>query len=447
MHYGYLSDATPADIPRMGKDGDYVQFGLQEYSKSIKSMYKLIAQEELSFRDQQAILTTCLLFTCLSVLQRRQLQAFMHVKSGIRLIKHWRLNNEDIYKENKQAVDMLLLAFTGLDTQIRPYLSGQQAILQWEDDDIIYSSSLDQGPFESLFEAYFDLEVIFNKLLRLYSLINSPEELNRQIQTLVCLTRTWDERFSQLLLTTCLTASEVEALDLIQLRRGWARSIMWPFTTPHLGNNNAEDELSPLWLELIHLAERVLARESSHSAGHQEYKAPPKHPVFALHSTTTEVLYFVTSRCRDPIIRRQALRLIQLNPRREGICEGMAAAKMLQNMIEIEEQGCPRSVGYDYSYSSSLYSPDTFHTSSSSSAPNSSSPFSDTGNGHERSIRPSTTPTHMPCSEKGKWVCEMHRIIDTQYHLLTERQLRMLNWTAEDRLLDRPGREFVVSWW
>ncbi|OKL61973.1 hypothetical protein UA08_02563 [Talaromyces atroroseus] len=65
IHHCYLSDVTPCDIPRATADSSGIEFGLREFNKAIKWMYKLIAQEQITFRDQQAILTTCILFTCL----------------------------------------------------------------------------------------------------------------------------------------------------------------------------------------------------------------------------------------------------------------------------------------------------------------------------------------------------------------------------------------------
>jgi hypothetical protein len=62
-------------------------------------------------------------------------------------------------------------------------------------------------------------------------------------------------------------------------------------------------------------------------------------------------------------------------------------------------------------------------------------------------VTAATTARKSQCSERGKWVCEKHRIVETHFLLFTERQIKIVIWTGEDCELNRKGREMVLTWW
>jgi hypothetical protein len=476
IHHSYLSDETPSDVPRVGTN-NHIEFGLSEFNKAIKSMSALMTQKELSTQDQQAILTICVLFTGLSSLQGRQSQAFMHVKNGLRMIYHWRLNNRVITPEDKNAVDMLLLTFVKLDTQIRPYLVGQESLLQWTDEDIIAALS-PQRTFQTIFEAYFDLEVFSNKLFRLNFNAYSFKQLSLEIELLRNQGEIWDGQFTQLLSMITPTASELDALDFIRLRREYARAIVSCLVIN--AEDNVHDDLLLIYKAIIDLARKVLQKDSYTPRYGVPDSQKLEHPIFVLGSTIIEPLFFTATRCREPILRRQALHLLRLCPRREGICEGMMASKIVQKVIEVEEQECARCVDWHNHHPASAATPPSPPPSPSSqflpirTSPHPQSNFratSESMNVILNHLDIPTSPVDYPitpktrvgkiaasrtkkteirksqCSGKGKWVCEKHRVVETQFLLFTERQIKIVIWTGEDFELNRKGREMVLTWW
>lgn len=481
IHHSYLSDETPSDVPRI-RTNNHIEFGLSEFNKAIKSMSALMTQRELSSHDQQAILTTCVLFTGLSSLQGRQSQAFMHVKNGLRMIHHWRLNYRIITPEEKNAVDMLLLTFVQLDTQIRPYLVGQESLLQWTDEDIVGALS-PQRTFQTIFEAYFDLEVLFNKLLRLNFNAYSFKQLAMEIELLRNQGEIWDRQFARLLSAITPTASELDALDFIRLRREYARGILSCLVIN--AEDNVHDDLIPIYQAIIDLSETVLQKDSYTLRHGVPDSQKVEHPIFVLGSTIIEPLFFVATRCREPTLRRRALYLLRLCPRREGICEGMMAVKIIQTVIEVEEQECPRCIEWHDNHPSpattTTTTPSPPTTPSPQFLPIRTSPHSQNNNFRITSESMNVILNHLDipasplncptapktrvakiaatksragaatrksqCSEKGKWVCEKHRVVETQFLLFTERQIKIVIWTGEDCELNRKGREMVLTWW
>lgn len=441
-HHGYLTDTTSYAIPRNCTDLD-MQFSLKQFNKSISAVSKLLSRGENSFLEQQVILTTCILFSCLSALQGKQLQAFILINNGLKMLHQWKLNSRGSHNAgNNVAMDMLLLMFVRLDTQIRPYLAGQEATLQWTEASFVPLAT--DVPYQTLLEAYVDLELIFNRGMRIflneeYCLpVLSPHALEEK-EAIIHQLQIWDRELSALLSTKGLPATESDenALNLLHLRRGFATAILAWDTTQ---GERAHDNLTPIYRKLLNLTVRVLRQQ--HNPVDVFHPLEERHPNFNLAAMTTEPLYWIGIRCRQPRLRRQALRLLQLYPRREGICESMAGANVVEKVIEIEENGCPRRarMGTDKcnSHSSSV-------TSVSPSCPPAinDSVSSEGASSEDREA----TPIFSSCSKHGKWVCERHRVAVYQFLLPTERQCKHVMWTVEDLALGRAGNQTSYLWW
>ncbi|CRG91360.1 hypothetical protein PISL3812_08408 [Talaromyces islandicus] len=468
IHHSFLIDGTPATVPREDTNGN-AQFSLGQFNKAIRSMSQLLSQDEYNPLDQQVILTTCILFTCICVLQGRQDKAFMHVNNGLKMIRQWRLNDRSRRESHSKGggIDALMLAFMRLDTQIRPYIDGQESILQWTSDEVIPAPS--NFPFKSLLEAYTDLETIFNRVMRVVlgqggldsRQSFSPEE---EMQRLRDQSVAWDNQLSAFLADSAVPRKEADesALNLVRLRRAF----MNHFLDPKLLLDDPDNELIPIYQEMLQLVAKFLQHEEcdeTPSLGLVDgatRKQRPQHPVFTLATGVIEPLFVIGTRCRDPALRRKALHLLQLYPRREGVCEGMLAEKIVRMVVDIEENNCLRSIGYRESRSSSSTTTTSF---TSSPPPPSPSLASDTlsmfGYSYPDSAVSITSTSSAspadkinihslsPCSEEGQMVCNRHRVVKIQFLLLTERQLKIVMWTAEDLQLKKRGRVMVSSWW
>lgn len=463
IHNGYLSDTTPWHMPRGGTN-QHVEFGLREFNKAIKSMSLLITHQKLSVQDQKVILTICILFVGLSSLQGLQLQAFMHLKNGLNMIHHWHLIDQPNPSEEQYGLKKVILPFIQLDSQIRPYLAGQESLLQWIDHDIT-ATALSPRPFRDLFDAYFDLETFFNKLLRLDFKIYSFTELLQQIELLNNYADMWDASFTQLMSSLSPTASEMDALDFIHIRRQFTRAILACMVIDP--KENVADTLFPYYETIIDVAARIIERGNASKSPYVEQQYEPfKHPEFFLSATIIEPLFFTATRCREPTLRRQAWRLLQLCPRREGICEGMMAFRMAELMINVEEQECSRFVNWQEKnipviQNDRVTAPQKMWLREPSYWPVDSNfktastcKHTDT-NRHEQSINESklltksqaTERARSKCSEEGKWICERHRVVESRFLLHSERQIKFVIWTTEDLELKGKGRQFILSWW
>lgn len=88
----------------------------------------------------------------------------------------------------------------------------------------------------------------------------------------------------------------------------------------------AYDEYINLFREVIELAKLQLSCSS-------------KDPMFAFDLQNVWPLFLVAKKCRDPGVRREAIRLLSEWPRREGIWDSVVAAAVSAWVVQVEEEG------------------------------------------------------------------------------------------------------------
>ncbi|KAK1145536.1 hypothetical protein N8T08_004094 [Aspergillus melleus] len=392
IHREYLTKGSPA-APKP-KDPARIQFALKQCNQAIRSLRDLLSGLCPTLLDQLVVLTTCILFTCMSSLQGQQVQAFVHINNGIKLLHQWNLDSLGRTKspELNNAVDMLLVMFARLDSQVRPYLASHQALLAWTDAEIdrprVYQ------PFESLLEAELCLEMIYNGTMRLVldKEYGSPEpraEIIEKKRTFLQQFAEWDQRVSALLADDLCP---VKDLDGLFIRRKFGGVFLAADATK---GELAHDDLLYQFMELLNMSDRILKRSGT---------APSRStfPSFRLATSVVEPLYWVAIKCREPTVRREAVRLLQQFPRREGICETLVAVRAMNKVIELEEERCPTA---------------------------------------------RNSPEKIDVCTDGRWVCAKHRIVSSEFILVGEKQVCVVFKTLDDHILSQPGTSILLSWW
>ena len=116
------------------------------------------------------------------------------------------------------------------------------------------------------------------------------------------------------------TRSGSESLN-VKSRKGWL---------DYCNNQMAWDHFLPLFDRIISLASLIV---DSSCIFHESNSR------FCLDSNIVAPLYAVAHRCRDPLIRRKAVSLLQSSPRQEGIWDSVLATKAAEIVIAVEEEG------------------------------------------------------------------------------------------------------------
>ncbi|RAK97303.1 Zn(II)2Cys6 transcription factor [Aspergillus ibericus CBS 121593] len=313
-------------------------------------------------------------------------QAFTHIGSALMLCHHWSLGSK-----KHESVDMsaLVILLAQLDSQARPLYLLQQMAIPWVQTRFLLPAT--EICFTSLSEAHESLEVHVNNMLQFFSGSTDLAGAERLARMEKCQDdfRQWDARLAQYLATSPHDTDN-KPLKTLYLRRLYAKVMLG--LDPAKGEL-AHDEFTDDYTEMVELASAIL---EDHGSSLKRAPVPIPHRSkrhFSLESTVTESLFLVAARCREPATRQRALRLMQLHPRREGICGTMLALCVGEKLIEVEGTACK-------------------------AAPPGS------------------------CAD-GRWVCANHRVVVLRFADLTERKISVEMITRGEVTQGLPGKRFV----
>ena len=114
--------------------------------------------------------------------------------------------------------------------------------------------------------------------------------------------------------------SRKEELD-VNTRKEWLDSC---------GDQMAWDQFIPVFDRIVSLASLIVDSDSTFQGSI---------PSFCLDSNIVAPLYAVAHRCRDPLIRREAVSMLRKFPVLEGMWDSVLTTKVAETVIAIEEDG------------------------------------------------------------------------------------------------------------
>jgi hypothetical protein len=90
------------------------------------------------------------------------------------------------------------------------------------------------------------------------------------------------------------------------------------------------DEYLPDFVKLVTHVERFMELERQEDENT---------PIFTLEMEIIVPLYFVAAKCRDGRLRREAIHLLSIRERQEGIWNAALTARLCSKLVKMEEQG------------------------------------------------------------------------------------------------------------
>ncbi|GKZ31242.1 hypothetical protein AbraIFM66950_011535 [Aspergillus brasiliensis] len=281
------------------------------------------------------ILATCVVFICLSSLQGFHSQAMAHVASAMVLCQQW--NREFQYHPyTSRGIAAVIILLAQLDSQARQIFLVQGLPVPWTTR---FSLPATGGSFTSLNEAHISLEVnVNNNALQLLTSgidISAPEALAKREKCLHDFNQ-WNAKL-ETYLAGSLSPTDNIALNVLYLRRLYAKVIL--SLNPCKGEL-AHDDFIDDYAQMLDLAGRILESLKIPSAEVSNRGSTQAKRHFSVESTVTETLFLIGVRCREPTIRRRALHLMRVYPRREGMCGTMLALELGEKFAEIEGTAC-----------------------------------------------------------------------------------------------------------
>lgn len=313
-------------------------FAIRQHTKAISHLNQKIQEGNES--SVEAVLMTCALFVCFEMFQNNYEAALSHMSSGIYVFFNWVSKNDCANRHSRELSVQLERIFGRL--MLQTFLFVHTKPREWKFVKSSFTPRLPSIPpvFRSLNEAR---DCLDSCMCSLYHGM-----LTSQFQVL-------EHTDLDPNLSPELHANPLDA---------WLKSFR-NFTAEQNENLSIREQNVSILLEIQHITATVLAsagpssQESIFDSFEEEFSRTIVLASRLLMSSTPEDslegdqspfptfdmgilphLYFVASRCRDPLLRRQALHLLRQGPRQEGIWQRDMLASIAERVMNIEERGC-----------------------------------------------------------------------------------------------------------
>jgi hypothetical protein len=368
------------------------QYASRHYKKAVNDLLQL----DVSARPDaaQLALVSCIIFASIEILRGHYHPAFTHLLSGKRMLEEQHRNGTN-HRPQLIPLEVLEDIFQRIESQT----------ISIGDSSVMHLPLAVRRPepaisarFESISDAFYALETLQNHMLHFFwhggRVLNETNEQPEVYETLWAelndfkvLFERWKESFNRLLdarsagLNIGSEGKEPALLLLNILRTGFEMifTVNRPKRDCDLDGFTYECAKMVDWAEAYikatsHFIPAEVSPDSGGSTasskiGVQRWegqrtisadKVPPRKiiskpdpivaPTFSMSTGIIPSLWMCGARCRDPQVRRKALRLLQTCNRREGLWDSNVAAGIIDVLIRLEEgnalremkeRGCP----------------------------------------------------------------------------------------------------------
>jgi hypothetical protein len=333
------------------------RFALQQYSKAITKLGQSLAGQNFDIRN---VLIACLLTVCFETWNGDIQSAMTQVRSGLKLIKEWRMNKSTSGNALKTVLDSgtneLMHAFYRLDND---------TIVVMDEEPIEIHLMVDPNgkhkfqpipdEFKTFEEAKMNLELFIGQVLHWIaaayawasrskdeSKIRTHPSIAGQADSETTTTpkyeygdqreayldgfRKWYRSFQNLVDSSGALPENFAATTSLKLR--W-KAIYTSLVANHFQGETSYDALVADFQEIVDLGEALINHESRNING--------RRPQYSFDGSFVISIYAVGLKCRDAVTRRRAIRLLENCSIREGTRDSALSAKLMRIQMEIEE--------------------------------------------------------------------------------------------------------------
>ncbi|RFU25489.1 hypothetical protein B7463_g10846, partial [Scytalidium lignicola] len=310
------------------------KFAFMSYNKAIHFLIEEV-QTTNSEKPLLIPLTACMVIICAELMRGNIVRSIMHIESGIKILQNWRAAR---IAGSKPTIEE---EYT--ETYLFPYFAAFNVIntIFGRPSKGIYSKPVEQiqhiGSFEfhDLIEARTTLFDIFNVGVSIIQSvgetpywIEATEEQKIVQQRVIVLVEEWNTAFEDLTkrCSPSWTSTDTGGADLLRISHLTAKLWFWTALSP---NETKWDNHKYDFEKLIEISERLL----------KVLTKPEKHSsLFSFELGCIHTLHFVALKCRWPLIRRQALALLNTCKRRENLFDSRISYSILWRIMEVEEE-------------------------------------------------------------------------------------------------------------
>jgi hypothetical protein len=352
---------VPSNVGTPGETNKEVSqrhfFALKQYSKAIKELRKKVFTIQ---HDLRTILVASILIICFEIFHQNYESAAFQLKTTIRLIE----SSGKELGSNKNIDEDLLCAFDRLDIQTMSRTDPQIDLFTIDERQALKDSNAAlfasmptkfediataRNYFYSMARRHSHFAFLFRKNQGMstkdaLSLQKSPPSwictdesvILEQFKALQECDRWW-EAFQPLYEKHRTHEQKIrrgkEFLAVTVIRLHYLIIIT---TRIHMfdASELAWDKSLPRFTEIVDLCEDLLSDKLGDTQGERKREKP-----FVFEMQTLMALDNITKKCRDPLVRRKAIRLLVENPMREGVRDSALSAKVGEWVMNSEEKG------------------------------------------------------------------------------------------------------------
>ena len=309
-------------------NGHNDQFALAQYNKSIAYLSKRMSTGS----SIEVALLACILFVCVEFLRGDCEPAVNHFKSGMSIaLATLSTSSSPMAKTTSERIKEHILPFFNR-IELLSTLFGNEA--SWDYPVELRKAVPDE--FHNMREArdsivhLANLGVRFIRYMkyRKYNRLVLPDDLARQ-EALLRQFENWGITLDKMLLADTVTDKDLDGAKTLRIHQVVATMWVRKSTEPE---ECANDET------MVEAETAVSLAEAIHSiAGTREQRAAMGSSTFLFDMEIVSPLYYVVTKCRHPVIRRRAIKVLEGTQRREGLWDSNMAAAIGKRIMEIEE--------------------------------------------------------------------------------------------------------------
>lgn len=301
----------------------------RQHHKALEEARVLIASSQP--QDVDRILIACIIFIIFEGVRGDYRAAAMHMDSGRAIIAQ----NSQRLKHTGRRKDLVEIehALARLDLPAICF-SDRSSPYRYTLNDFYHTNPiLTPDQFQDIQEAHACFIDLTRWLLVLANHIDF-EGFNGDLQTMAryqaekvrcsTLMEQWHEHF----LDAVKRADSSESLLIVNLKLWYAAMAMFIRAEPY-GPETRYDALYSYFEDVVRYGEQLAEALAN----------PAQNRSFSFDMGYMIPVYLTATRCRDPFLRRRAIKLLHTYPRQEGVWESTAAAAVAAKWMSVEEDG------------------------------------------------------------------------------------------------------------
>ncbi|MCJ1306946.1 hypothetical protein MMC25_000590 [Agyrium rufum] len=331
-----MAQTPPVDINEVISDHQPLSpFAVSQYNKAVKHLIHDIRSKDS--RSRSVTLIACLLFVWIELIQGGYAKAISHLRSGLQILNHPDAPNVGASHGISSFMSFpsfrgrLLTSFSGLVVQ-----AAIPAVMSTYPDLMRQRHSGVGGPIASVADARTTLDTYMNLAFLFMrrahgSPIDAATARMGQMKHRVALEE-WYLNFRNFLSANRPTLSPKDLRGTLLLQMHYTMMIVL-LKTCLAGTEVIYDEFDPDFARIVGLADTLLDPVKRTGLGIEPL------PCNSFETGVIAPLYYTAIKCRLSSVRRKAIALLWLSPRKEGIWERVMAGKLARRVVGIEEEG------------------------------------------------------------------------------------------------------------